>query len=256
MWTEKEIRMVKELYLEDSGYKKMSEIIGRTTDALFRKLVRIGVANRRGRGGKGTGQKDYFVNIDKPIIAYLLGFIAADGYVTRKKNVDELSVEINEKDREIIDILKSEIGGRICFIKNKKAIRFTVTGRFLVDSLMKYSIIERKSTSIRIKNIPASFHRFFILGYSDGDGCIFLSNRSIGWTLTSGSPGFLEDVKNIIKRNIGVILSAPRNTHGNTFELRCHGNIKAKSVLDWLYDNHNLGLKRKRALYGHHLESI
>jgi hypothetical protein len=97
---------------------------------------------------KDHGNIRYFQFIDSKIKAYLLGFIAADGYVVKNSNSSSITfgVQINERDREILDLLKKEIGceNKVHLLKSKM-VRFTITDSSLIKDLYSLGITQRKS---------------------------------------------------------------------------------------------------------------
>ena len=64
--------------------------------------------------------KTYFDNIDTMDKAYLLGFIAADGFVTNK---NEVGIGVAQKDKKVIDFFKKEL-------KSDKPIRENESNNF------------------------------------------------------------------------------------------------------------------------------
>lgn len=125
------------------------------------------------------GNIRYFQNIDSSLKAYFLGFIAADGCITRDNC---LKINIVETDRTILDKLKSEIGceHKISIVQKKNGkpqVTFGLSNDLLKQDLMSYGILPRKSLTMEniIPNIPKEYRNSFILGYFDGDGYASIS---------------------------------------------------------------------------------
>lgn len=116
----------------------------------------------------------YFQNIDSHTKAYLLGFIAADGAIVKR----ELTITIAQKDRIILDVIKSELESTndIQEIKTDiiNHVRFTTSNNDLYNDLLNLGIVPQKSLIMKniIENVPKEFRNSFILGYFDGDGSI------------------------------------------------------------------------------------
>jgi hypothetical protein len=131
---------------------------------------------------KDHGNIRYFQFIDSKIKAYLLGFIAADGYVVKNSNSSSITfgVQINERDREILDLLKKEIGceNKVHLLKSKM-VRFTITDSSLIKDLYSLGITQRKSKTLCnvLQNIPEEYAIDFIAGYFDGDGSVSFTNN-------------------------------------------------------------------------------
>lgn len=62
----------------------------------------------RTTGIHNTSIENYFSNIDTPNKAYILGFIAADGSIGGKYD-NKLSIEVHEKDADVLNFILSEI---------------------------------------------------------------------------------------------------------------------------------------------------
>lgn len=56
-----------------------------------------------------NGNMQYFETIDSDTKAYLLGFIVADGCITKSRNSMGLTITIHEKDRIVLETLKKEL---------------------------------------------------------------------------------------------------------------------------------------------------
>lgn len=131
-----------------------------------------------------TCDTTYFDNIDTMNKAYLLGFLAADGFVT---NRNEIGIGVAKKDKAVVEFFQSEL-------KSNKPIReienngsgsyeLRIQNNMLAEQLKKYDIVPRKSLIINIKEVIEKAKlseeqiSVFLLGYFDGDGCISLAHR-------------------------------------------------------------------------------
>ena len=88
----------------------------------------------------------------------------------------------------------------------------------------------------------------FIRGYADGDGCISLSynGRFASFNMV-GTRMFLTSVAAIFKDNIGVDVDIKRDNRARDpiCILRCGRRNDVQKILDWLYKDANIFLKRK-----------
>lgn len=135
--------------------------------------------------------ENYFENIDTPEKAYWLGFISADGCLYRREGHQGLvSIQINEKDIEILNNFKEEL-------KTEKPINISqdkrrpdtimtnlqITGDNFFNSILDKGIGIRKTYDLDMKlvlnNIPKRFFSAYMLGYFDGDGSIDIPNSGI-----------------------------------------------------------------------------
>lgn len=139
----------------------------------------------------GTSKRElrheFFKNIQTEIQAYLLGFFASDGTIDKKRST--MTIKLNEKDSEIIELFRNIISpdARI-FINDGYESKATVRKRTIKTNKIKginiTSIIIRNSlvekgfgfnktySELHIPEIPKHLIRHFVRGYFDGDGCI------------------------------------------------------------------------------------
>jgi len=147
------------------------------------------------------GNIRYFQNIDSATKAYLLGFIAADGYIVRSNSSSvTLGIQINRVDTEVLELLRQEIGcEKVLTFPNNEMVRFTLSNPLLVNDLLNLGITQRKSKTLTniLLNIPNEFHGSFISGYLDGDGCIHVSNNPNITTIRVSIRGTEELLKGI-----------------------------------------------------------
>lgn len=133
-----------------------------------------------------TGKRVYpiddkcFDKIDTEEKAYLLGFIFADGSVS--KNGYYLSLDILKSDEYIIDALLNLVykGGTCpgkyyhgCDMVNSEYVRVTISSKELVSCLSCYGVIPNKVWTLRFPYwMDDTLVCHFIRGYFDGNGTI------------------------------------------------------------------------------------
>ena len=133
------------------------------------------------------GKVDYFSNIDTYSKAYILGFIAADGCLTKGKNSKSyyLTITLKHDDKSVLEFIKSEIQNehRLYEIKRPSSfdksktinhVRFTISHPQITQDLMNLGIVPNKTLIMTdiINNIPYHLRNAFIIGYFDGDGSV------------------------------------------------------------------------------------
>tara|TARA_B100000745_G_scaffold274714_1_gene203793 strand:+ start:10060 stop:10779 length:720 start_codon:yes stop_codon:yes gene_type:complete len=161
-----------------------------------------------------------------PEMAYILGFLYADGSLENAPKLRGKYVRATSTDLEVIKHIKKSLRSehRIIIIpsfrKRKERYLFRAGSHVLFDSLTQHGLFPNKSLSMKFpKNIPSNYLSHFIRGYFDGDGCVHLSQarnregallvKRLGVVFTSGSELFLKELEreirnvlNIKKRNI------------------------------------------------------
>lgn len=140
---------------------------------------------------------NYFETIDTKEKAYWLGFLYADGNITRVKLVKEdllqFQVRLALKDEIWVDKFAIAINASL----DKKQyvneqVGIYVRNRTFCGHLMRHGCVERKSKIITWPNLNnRELDLAFLLGYSDGDGTLSWS----GSLITCGSLVFLQQIK-------------------------------------------------------------
>lgn len=130
-------------------------------------------------------------------VAYIIGFIIADGHITKRDPV----IGVNQKgSAPLLRIAKLvNYKGNLrprtndnygLYLRSQHAVE-------ILTSIYKIPRGHAKSYEVRIPStIPKEFLPHLIRGYFDGDGSISMIGRYVGFD--SGSPCLLDDVNNIL----------------------------------------------------------
>ncbi len=201
----------------------------------------------------------YFSAVDKPIQAYILGFLAADGTIV--SSLPRIDLELSVKDYELLEFVRDELAPNHTIhrrLRERSSTRFasgesatlSFTSPQMVTDLARFGIVPKKTLTMQWPSeLPEHLERDFLLGYFDGDGSI-TSTVNFGclyhvWTLCSGSIKFLEEVISIVKKHTGIHLGGPyKKLPSKTGVIRVTGS-KAIMLDEWLHIS-GLGLARKR----------
>lgn len=204
---------------------------------------------------------DYFKNIDTENKAYILGFISADGYLSTKDGNKYLSIELQKRDKKILQFIKKEIqySGKIAttYHNNKEYCRLKIYGEELVNNIIDKGLDNQKTYNLEFpSSIPPHLIRHYIRGLFDGDGCVYIGKqkRKNGTLkdkrmITLISTKMMNDficsyIKNKFDIQFRVSYSVTqKNTKMSTLYLEKYNNIKI--FLDYLYDDSNIHLERK-----------
>lgn len=144
----------------------------------------------------------FFENIDSPIKAYWLGFIVADGHVTK----NNYKVSLVSKDKEVIEKFKLAIASehpithRANFDKRTNKTYYSwmiqITSKHFVSHLISQGVTHAKSSHCKFPVMNENLYTHFIRGLFDGDGCIcFLKSgkRRISLIATDSILNFIQD---------------------------------------------------------------
>ena len=169
--------MNKSNIINDYLNKVSVEIILKTysisTCTLYKYLKEENVGHRGCR--KYNVKENYFDTIDTCSKAYILGFIYADGCVSKNR----LTVTLHDNDISILHFIKTEMQSEIELYHSvkKSQISFSIYSKHITNSLKSLNILERKTYSTIFPILPDKYIADFICGYFDGDGSVYISKK-------------------------------------------------------------------------------
>jgi intein/homing endonuclease len=184
---------------------------------------------------------------------YWAGFILADGYIRKNRNTLHIKLKKSD-DLHLLKFLKSlcaddhkiHYSESYCYID-------ICSDKIKHDLLMYFDITSKKTyTAIISKKIPNSHMRDFIRGYFDGDGCItYTTTHTISFV---GTFEVLDFLRNLFYDEIKITLKSknivpPISNFKNNVGTINYSGKNAKKILDFMYKNSGIFLKRKFDLY-------
>ena len=232
---------------------EIMDILGVCKSTVARRMKKLGVSTF-----------DYkldvtvFDSIDTEEKAYWLGFMFADGYVSKRYTV---SLTLKESDRSHVErfarffnIRKIHIGEGITKLNNKKYkyCRWSIQNKHLHDTLYSLGCVQNKSLILKFptKKIFKDQELIydFIRGYVDGDGCLWISKQDIFTLEIMGTAEFLKELQSYFPDKFTFGHKDKRRPNSNTYRLiACSQN--AKEVTNKLYKNATIYLARKYLKY-------
>ena len=161
---------------------------------------------------KNTYNENYFNQIDTPLKAYFLGFIAGDGNIgINDQGNNFVQINISKVDETITKKILRELcrdkdrqptNNTLVHPSGKSTIysRIKITSNKICENLAKYYIGPRKTGLEKFpKHINSKFYRDYIRGFFDADGCI--SIRKSGQpkiAFSCSNLSFLKDIQEIL----------------------------------------------------------
>lgn len=196
---------------------------------------------------------DYFENIDTPNKGRVFGWMLADGSV--RPTEDKFEMCLNEKEVETLQFIKSEmkIGHKISFLPTINACRMVVHGKKYKEDLIKHGCVPQKSLILEApKDIPTEIIPSVIQGYFEGDGCVYKRQGKYISINLVGTSEFLDWVQENIdipfyKRKTG-------NPESNTYILMLHKREHVIAFYNYIYENAETWLPRKKEIFEEVLE--
>jgi hypothetical protein len=265
-WTLEEINFLKENY---PLYGKLfcAEKLNRKGSSIFKKASRLSLKvnydikliNNQAAQIKYQSERpndvfnvniEQFLDIEKPEVAYLLGFLWADGYIVRT----EVRLEIVKTDMDNIKHILDSIGTWTYSDrqrKNWKVIsRATTSNKRLVEFLKEHDYDKKSYVSADkiLSKIPNDLKHYFFRGLVDGDGCISLTNTRL--LISSTLKQDWTYVKTICC-DLNINSNIYRNEYKNSWSVIDFNGINAINFCEFIYNGIIFGLNRK---YNNYLE--
>ena len=215
IWTEEILGAIRERF-EKEGPDLLSLEIGFKPGAIHRKANELGLKTNVGhaRWGQERAEKNESVNIHffdswNPDMAYVLGFLFADGSVNKEEN--SVCIRITREDEKCLvfiqNILKSKrpIYREKGRGKDKDQSILGISSTVMVSKLIDLGLKPRKTyNDDPFPNIPKGMISHFVRGYFDGDGSVGVYGRDCCHLSFVGSPRFLVGLRNLLVNTIKV----------------------------------------------------
>ena len=212
---------------------------------------------------------NFFTEIDSEIKAYLLGFIAADGCVSKKDNT--IRIGLQYIDVYVLKLIQE-------YICPENIIKYTdykpdqrspkyelyFNSIQIKKDLSRYGIVPNKTfASFNLENIPKKFRKDYIRGYFDGDGCFYVAfdenfskkgyslNIRVCVNFTNSTAEILKSIQDELKeQNIDFILEEKISTSNKIYYvLAAYNQEKLLQFGSYIYDNANFFFMRKYLKY-------
>lgn len=188
--------------------------------------------------------------IDTEEKAYWLGFIVADGYLNKSKNM--LRIKLGDKDKHHLEKFIKFLNGDISMLKSEKHI---ITGNIewyvstyapsICQALENLKVEQAKSGKEHIPAIDKTLYRSFVRGLWDGDGFIRETLTGIGLV---GSYECLSFVQELFEKQLQ-IKPLKIYSHYNTYKIEYRSTKKAiPKIISYLYQENDVALDRKMEL--------
>jgi DNA-binding transcriptional regulator WhiA len=250
--------LVIERYNEFKNLKKVAKSFGVSLRPIKRILKEnnLVVTNRR-----YNVNHNYFEVIDTEDKAYWLGFLYADGCVRKTKSGSQVVLKLSQKDEDHLNLFKKNIESehKVDHHRNntvsKKGIPsfsdnciIRINSIKLVEDLIKQGCTPKKTFTIDKPTIDEKFYKDFIRGYYDGDGNFFYSEKTkmSVITIVCASENFRAFLIDVISKipNIGKIHEDKKK-----YTIKIVNIVGIMNFLDYIYENSNIHLNRKKEYY-------
>jgi hypothetical protein len=204
-------------------------------------------------------------------MAYVLGFFAADGYITVNKRGGQFWC-LDIVDKKILEKIKKKINSnhKISTRKRKRdkytTYRLQIGSVEMCEDLRFLGFYERKTKNLSIPNIPQKYFSDFVRGYFDGDGNVWvgyihkkrkIKTLSIQTVFTSCSKEFLEELRVRLEIN-KVKKGRIRKGKGSYYRL-VYSVINSFNLYNFMYNDksakNKLYLARKKIIFDKYIKN-
>lgn len=198
---------------------------------------------------------DYF-DQESPNMAYLLGFLAADGTV--RKDSNEIKIGLSSVDADFLEMIRQELQIEHPLFTYETNNGYSVTELKFTSSkikrqLAKYNIVPNKTYTFDFPTtLSSKYYIDFIRGYFDGDGSISTAGTAIRFQICSFRPNVLEAIVNILYDIYGIPkVNIQRNMKesGNYLYTIQYSTTPTRQIFNILYTPNSLYLSRKYEKY-------
>jgi hypothetical protein len=168
-WTKEEEEAAKNILATGVNYGVAAAAVGRSRCAVMQKNNKSWHLDTP--HGNAVLAKETLFDSWSPIMAYILGFMVADGNVSKDgKCVSWKQAHIYGK--EHLEKLFPHTGGNIYGPDPQDGYSLAVYSDRLNSRLQELGIPPKKSSIMSFPTVPAEFLDHFIRGVFDGDGCV------------------------------------------------------------------------------------
>lgn len=244
-------------YYYRNGNKEEAVLsFGCTWKAIETKAQRIGITKMNsGKQHNSACGLDYFKKIDNSDKAYWIGFICADGYIYKDSKQAFFRVCLSSVDKlhlyKLAPIFNKNVRDYSHFDKRTDKTYYmsclTVFGNEIYTNIL---YLKEDVVSL-LDCISPLYKKDFIRGFFDGDGTVYIDNLElIHFGFCSQDYVFLNRIMNIVCSNTNLNkVKICKVGDKNCYEFRWHGSDIAVYFYDYLYNNANLFLERKRNVF-------
>ena len=200
-----------------------------------------------------------------PVMAYVLGYIEADGAITQGKRGNQY-LDLYSIDYQLLNDVRTALksnhkistrNSNPHFPNRSTAYRLQIGSTSIISDLQELGLSVAKSHRLVMPNVPSQYVGDFIRGYFDGDGNVAYTTiirkdrksraKHFHCAFTSCSYNFLKQLRELLQRNglTGGSLYFSQKAHRLLFGL--HDSLKLRLLM--YKKKYILCLKRKRSRF-------
>lgn len=196
---------------------------------------------------------DSYFSQESSTMAYLLGFLAADGTVSKDSN--RIKIGLSSVDKHFLEQIQQEIKAEHPILTYQTSNGYEVSelvfsSKQIKEDLAKYNIIPKKTYSFTFPTrLQKKYWIDFIRGYFDGDGSVSTAGpNAIRFQICSYKPEVLETIINFFfeEYNIPrVSIQKTKKDNGSYFYRFQYSTSATRQIFKILYSTNCFYLPRK-----------
>ncbi|MGL5068652.1 MAG: hypothetical protein ACRC6T_12720 [Sarcina sp.] len=205
--------------------------------------------------------EEFFEKIDSEEKAYWLGFLYADGCLIKKGEHYCVKLQLAKKDRDHIVKFRNSVKSNASvndYIdkQNCESSRLMLNSKKAFFDLIEKGCGMRKTHELvfpNINQVDERYLRHFMRGYFDGDGTINIMKdcNQIRFQVL-GTSAFLQAYIEKLPLPTEQINALKLQKTRGIYTLQIAGNIKARKIFDYMYNDASIFLERKHEIYLNH----
>lgn len=200
--------------------------------------------NRRGK------VNDNYFSIENHNMAYIMGFLAADGHIHQKDNGIEIGLSSIDVDflKQIKKELNIEHEVKISMTSNGyEQCRLSFSSEQIKKDLEEYGITYNKTYNLHLPNLSTEYKIDFIRGFFDGDGSVSTAGEcAIRWQICSATKDILEEIVKFLYENYQIPkVNIQIQQRKNPLYVIQYSSTATRKIFNILYTENSLYLPRK-----------
>lgn len=212
----------------------------------IKRIVRRNDGNIRdiSKGKTPEVPHEYFSEINKPIKAYLLGLIYADGsLVLRKDSGDSLTISQHKKYKAFLKHLSRLFKGEIYKDGHGRGLILRFRSKKMAEDIQKYGVVPNKSDKLDFPSfLEEEYVPHFLRGFFDGDGYISDRDSKLYIGICGQSKKLIEGIYNYLNDNIIGGKSGSISYRDKTRVTQCSWSKPSdtKKIVEYLYQDFDI----------------
>lgn len=255
-WTQDKIEFLRENYSKIE-INELAKILGLKKGSVMSNASRFGIRMLKNHKYRNHGNKDdvshIVKNISSPEVAYILGFLWADGWLftaTKKRRSMSVNIKIIKEDMDdVSDLFLKFVNWNVYqyLPKNRKPVtQLNFSNEELYYFLINNDYLDKSGISADkiLSKIPEDLHCYWFRGLCDGDANIDTTHITIS-SCYDQNWKYLEALANKLNMEFTIKRYVSQKTGHKSSSFIIPKKTESLKFLKYIYKDNIFGLKRK-----------